>query len=439
MFRLPFVVLVALMVALASCDRLKPKAPAPKAVVVPEIVDEPAAAPEPKEPLPALDPAVPELTINKSATVAVLGYHEFVRGAPANDMQLSIDRFRSQMQAIKDARLNVIPMSDFLAWRAGTKDIPDPSIVITMDDGWKSVHTLALPVLKEFGYPFTIFLYKKFVNLGGKSLTLAEIQDLTNAGGEIGSHSVSHPYKQKIEGNYRQSQALGDQFLRSEMIDSRQFLEDLFKKPVLTYAYPGGYFTPREEEIGREAGYAALFTVNPSRVTWDTPATALGRFIILGTDERESNFKRAISSRGATEDSLVKQLLGGEGEALVSTTPAPNGTTKSRRPVIEVDVAKLQGIDPESISVRLAGFGRIPAVFDREANVIRAEVRESLRTNECQVYVQFKRQAEPKPDLVSWRFFVDLVADFLPDRGEPNEKAIPIAEEVPAPPVTPAK
>lgn len=424
-------ILFVILGCVPSCDRLKKKeAEKPKPGAVPEIVEEPSDK-APAVPPPPLDPAVPELTINKSAQVSILGYHDFVTGKSGNPMQLNIDRFRSQMQALKDAKIAVIPMKDFLAWRRGEKDIPDPSVVITMDDGWKSVHALALPVLKEFGYPFTVFLYKRFVNGGGKSMTTAEIRELMAAGGEVGSHSVSHPYKSKIDSMFRKSQADGESYLRMEMKDSKQFLEDLLAVKITTYAYPGGFFSPREEEIGKEAGYEALFTVNPAKATWDTPATSIGRFIILGTDNTDSLFKRAISSRGTSDGDLVKQLLGGDAaEALVTTKPAPNATVASRRPTIEVNVEKLEGIDPASVVMKIAGFGTVPAEYVEAEKVIRYRMPETLRGNECQVFVTFKRKAEPKADMVSWRFFLDLVAHYLPEEPARLEKAVVVDEQV---------
>lgn len=427
--------------AVISCEKLNKKEspPAPSVSAVPEIVDEPPDAALPPLP-PPLDPAVPELTINKSAQVAILGYHDFVKGKPGNQMQINIDRFRDQMQALKDARLPVIPMRDFLAWRRGEKDIPDPSIVITMDDGWKSVYLLAFPILKEFGYPFTAFLYKRFVNGGGRSMTTAELRELMASGGEIGCHSVSHPYKAKIDAMFRKSPELGEGFLRMEMKDSRQFLEDLLGVKVPTYAYPGGYFSPREQEIGKEAAYEAMFTVNPAKVTWDTPADAIPRYIIIGTDTRDANFKRAISSRGTAEGELAKQLLGGndDTEPLVTTNPLPDAQIASRRPLIEVDVSKLDGLDPATIEMKIAGFGKVPAVYDPAEKKISWLVQETLRGNECQVFVSFKRKSEPKPDLVSWRFYIDLLAHYLPDEPVKLEKATVVEENALAQPEEPA-
>ena len=53
---------------------------------------------------------------------------------------------------------------------------------------------MPFPILKEFGYPYTLFLYKNYVDGGGKALTTPMIQEMINAGATIGSHSVSHPY-----------------------------------------------------------------------------------------------------------------------------------------------------------------------------------------------------------------------------------------------------
>ncbi len=422
---------------LASCGKLKQKeTPAPKPAIVPEIVAETDAPPAQVQS--PLDPTIPALTINKSAQVSILGYHDFIRGKSSDEMQINASHFRDQMQALKDARLPVISMKDFLAWRRGEKDVPDPSVVITIDDGWKSVHSIAFPVLKEFGYPFTIYLYKRFVNGGGRALTTPEIREMMASGCEIGSHSVSHSYGGAINSAYRKSKESGEAYLRVEMVDSRQFLEDLFAVKVTTYAYPGGYFNPAVEEMGKTAGYEALFTVNPGRTTWDTPFTTLPRYIINGEDLKDINFRRAITSRGTSGGQLVKQLLSGEGEAMVKTNPEANATIASRLPLLEVDVSKLDGIDPQSIVMKVAGFGQVPAVYDPQEKKISCHMQEKLRTSKCQVSVTFKRLGEAKPEVVAWEFSIDMAANYLPEEPGKLEKAVPVdtlaAPDAPAEP-----
>ena len=433
----PWAALVLAAGLLAGCDRIRPVPPPEPVNLVPEIVADPKAVTAAVEP--PIDPAVPALTINKSAQVIVLGYHDFTTGKSRNPMEINIEHFRDQMQALRDAGLPVISMSDFLAWRRGEKDIADPSVVLTMDDGWKSVHRLAFPVLKEFGYPFTVFLYKRFVNGGGRALTTPEIRELMANGGEAGSHSVSHPLPSRIRGLERKSPEEADTFLRSELKDSKQFLEDLLAQPVRTYAYPGGYNTEREQEIGKEAGYEALFTVNPAKVTWDMPATTLARYIILGNDPSNANFRRAVSSRGTSGGDLAKSLLGGlEGESLVNTRPPPDATVAERLPLIEVDVSKLVGIDPATVVMKIAGFGTVPAEYDAVAGKISYQIREALRAPECQVFVTFKRLGEAKADAVNWHFAVDLVARYLPEPPPVLEAAVTPEGAMSAAPPLPA-
>ena len=100
--------------------------------------------------------------------------------------------FRAQMKALKDNGISVIPMQDLLAWRKGGKAIPSKSAVITIDDEWNSQYYVAWPILKEFGYPFTLFVYTQWVNTGGKAMTWAQLEEMRDAGVDIEAHTVSH-------------------------------------------------------------------------------------------------------------------------------------------------------------------------------------------------------------------------------------------------------
>lgn len=40
-------------------------------------------------------------------------------------------------------------MKDFLDWKLGDKQLPAKCVLITIDDGWKSVYTDAYPILRK--------------------------------------------------------------------------------------------------------------------------------------------------------------------------------------------------------------------------------------------------------------------------------------------------
>ena len=132
-------------------------------------------------------------SLEDSTQVAVLGYHELNATRENTEMRIQTSKFRKQMEAIRALGLAVISMEDFLAWKKGEKEIPQRSILITFDDGWKSVYTDAYPILRELGMPFTVFLYKNYVDGGGKALTTPMIKEMMQNGCSIGCHSWSHP------------------------------------------------------------------------------------------------------------------------------------------------------------------------------------------------------------------------------------------------------
>src|ERR1700732_4237820 len=93
---------------------------------------------------------------NRTAKFIVLLYHRF-EDRPA-ELVTTPNDFRAQMKALKDNGISVVSMRDLLAWRKREKAIPSKSAVITIDDEWNSQYYVAWPILKEFGYPFTLFI-----------------------------------------------------------------------------------------------------------------------------------------------------------------------------------------------------------------------------------------------------------------------------------------
>ena len=160
-------------------------------------------------PAPARDEA-PQVSVvaEDKSIVSVLGYHDFAHKQKATEMLLPTAEFRKQLQKIKDMGLKVISLEEFLDWKNGTGTLPAHSVLITIDDGWRTVYTHAFPILKEFGYPFTIYLYKDFIDTGSRSLTpkmLRERPELGRDGYEVGDkvpgrilHARYSRYMQKI-------------------------------------------------------------------------------------------------------------------------------------------------------------------------------------------------------------------------------------------------
>jgi len=363
--------------------------------------------------------AAPAVEINKSATVSILGYHDF-RERGGTPMIIAEPKFRQQMQAIKDSKIPVIRMSDVIAWKRGEKDIPEEAICITMDDGWEGVYQYAYPVLKEFGFPFTIYLYKKYVNIGGRSMTWDQIREMMEHGCEVGSHTVSH---EALTKKGRMSDDEYQLWLLGELKESKEFLETHLGIKVTSVAYPYGNHNELIEGLALQVGYDAGITVNGAKVSFDQPNAKLARYIVHG--EEDSVFRNATTFRARGELSSAKAIAldakTEQGTPLVQLKPEPNSTVPDRRPVIEANLVGLGTIVPESIRVRVSGFGVVPAEFDQQTFILRYQPPTKLRREECNVSITFKRNKETPEELITWKFKIDLAAAYIP-----AESAMPV-------------
>ena len=59
-----------------------------------------------------------------------------------------------------------VPLSTFLSALAEQRPLPPRSVVVTFDDGYRNVGTVAAPLLRQFGIPFTLFIVTSSV--GGR-------------------------------------------------------------------------------------------------------------------------------------------------------------------------------------------------------------------------------------------------------------------------------
>lgn len=340
--------------------------------------------------------------------VSVLGYHVFHATKEATQMRIPTEKFRKQMEAIKKSNIPVITLDQFLKWRRGKGELPPQSILITMDDGWRSVYQEAFPIMKKLKLPFTIYLYKNYVgaNRGGRALSIAMIREMMASGlCTLGSHSVSHPFPSTV----KKAKAKGDEkynkFLRTELGISKSFLEKTFKSKITTYAYPGGYHTPEMFSLAKEFGYDHLFTVKPGKVRRDSPAETLPRYIVLGN--HDGAFNAAMVFRNGSRFITPPVLLP------YPVSPNPGELVESRLPVIRLDLTSVEDLDPASLVIRVAGFGKVPHRAISGKQIFEWKVIRPLRQPACEVTAQWKLKEKGNYEpIMRWSFQIDREASY---------------------------
>lgn len=403
--------LVLLMAAFTGC-KPKPAAepePTPVALATPSPTPEPTPTPEP---------------IDKTAQVVVLCYHRF-ENPPKDALALSITEFREQMQTLKDQGIAVIPMADFLAWRRGEKNIPPRSAVITIDDGYNDAYTQAWPVLKEFGYPFTMYVYTNYISAGGRSITWDQLKEMRDAGVDIGSHTVAHDNLVKPK---RAKDVPYDQFLMNELQGSKALIEQHLGIQVKTLAYPFGIHNENVMTQGLAAGYEALFTVEGKKNGYDVNPAAIGRYAI---QSGHPIIFKAATSFGSASLAPTTAVPGAPGVApalqkgSIPTLPVGGTTIADQLPKIEADLSSMGNVDPKSIEMRISGFGQVSAVYDPATKKLSYQPVQRLREKVTTVAISAKGpngRVETR-----WSFAIDPNVAPAPTPTSETEASAPAA------------
>ncbi len=413
-FTLACLAAAAMVFSYTGCDKVQkilhraPKEP----VVAAETATPTPATPTPK---PATPTPTPKITANHDASVIVLCYHRFEDIKSA--MSTKPEDFDKEMQAIKDSGFTVISMQDFLAWRRDEKPIPAKSALITIDDGYVSAYENAWPILKKYGYPFTMFVYIQYVNSGGKSVSWDQLAELRDAGVEIGCHSFTH---QNLKGRTPKAvadqQKLGglDQWLKREVADSKKVIEDRLGIKVSVFAYPEGAYNEKAREAVRQAGYEAAFVTYGQRNTFSAPAADLiGRYAI--EQGKPKTFNDALAMIGGGMGPVGSAVMAAPAMASAPATPAlptvpsEGATVSDAKPKISAVLTSLGALEPESVQMRISGFGLVPAKYDAASQTISFQpTTQPLRDKDYTVIVSGKvngKRAEAR-----WSFKFDPAA-----------------------------
>ena len=365
---------------------------------------------------PAATPKVTKPVVDQTAQVLIFCYHRLVDKIHTPWTEITPAAFEAQMKELKDHGITVIPMQDLLAWKRGEKNIPPRCAVITFDDGWKSQYEVAWPIMKKYGYPFTMFIYTEGVRGGalggGEAITWEQLADMRDNGIDIEAHSATHQDLREghavtvISPDHKRTRAklTGQQYqqwVQNEVVGCKQLLEQRLGIKVNCYAVPFGNYNDHVKELARNAGYEAMFTVYGQPITFTSPLDSLGRYAIEANKPKV--FEDAVKMIGAATSGGAPVAEVGAKD--LSTQPADGETVRTALPLIKANLSGIGQIDPGSVQMRLSGLGVVPATYDPKTGLVSYQVTQKLRDKSCSVFVTAKSQG--KKVEAHWTFGVE--------------------------------
>jgi len=354
------------------------------------------AAPQPKK-----------VAIDQTAQAIVFGYHRFVNQVRRPDTEITPQAFEQQMQELKNRGITVIPMQDFLAWKRGEKNIPPRSAVITFDDGWKSQYEVAWPIMKKFGYPFTMFIYTEGVRGGhfggGEAITWEQLAEMRDAGIDIQAHSATHqdlrkPYDKVAKKKLTPPEY--EQWLHNEVVGCKELLEQRLGIRVNCFAVPYGFYNQHIKDVTTQAGYEAVFTVYGQPLTFRSSMDSLGRYLIEANKPKVFGDAISMIATSSAGGAPVAEI----GAANIQSKPADGETVRNPLPLISANLSAFGAIDPGTVTMRVSGLGVVPASYDAKTQTVSYQVTQKLR-DKCSVIVEAKSGG--KKVEAHWSFAID--------------------------------
>jgi peptidoglycan/xylan/chitin deacetylase (PgdA/CDA1 family) len=213
----------------------------------------------------------------------MLMYH-YLSVPPANadiyrqDLSVTPENFEAQLAYLQSEGYTTISLDDLTYHLAGLRDLPPKPIILTFDDGYADNYTNAFPLLQKYGFQATFAIVTEPIDFGDPNyMTWAQVQEMHAAGMDFASHTRHH-----LDLRNR-----GLDFLRDQIIFSKEAIEYRLQEPVRYFVYPGGQYDQAVIDLlqvadfwgalttqyGAEYGYADRFEMPRIRIRGEDDLT----------------------------------------------------------------------------------------------------------------------------------------------------------------------
>lgn len=217
------------------------------------------------------------------ADATIFVYHRFGDDRHPST-NTSIEQLRKDFDYIKNNGYKVVPLSKVVELIQNKQEVPDKWVVITIDDNYKSFYTNGLEVFKEYGYPFTLFVYVKATNdKYGDFMTWEMLKDVLPYG-EVELHSYSHP---------RLTTLSKDAIIEDTKKSFEIFEKNMGYKPKF-YAYPYGEYNQEVKNTIKSFGFKAILNQSSGGTSKESDVYDLFRVPLVGKSNLSAGLRYQV-------------------------------------------------------------------------------------------------------------------------------------------------
>jgi len=212
----------------------------------------------------------------RQLSVPILMYHSVGRIPPESSnlaKELTVDphSFEEQMKHLKETGYQTISMKDLFKALYFNYPLPPKPVILTFDDGYDNAFYYVLPILNKYHFKGTFFLITNLVDQPGR-LSWLQIQRMSKAGMEFGSHTQSHADLKNLP----------EEQINKELRESKLIIERRLGERVYFFCYPAGSYKPEIFPLLKNQGYLLALTTNSGTIENSDHPYELPRIRISG-------------------------------------------------------------------------------------------------------------------------------------------------------------
>ncbi len=164
--------------------------------------------------------------------------------------------FAAQMEYLHAKGYETVSLYDLVYALTLGRPLPERAVIVTFDDGYRSLSQYAVPDMERYGYRGTIFVITEFMDNGLPAyLTWPEAESLYARGWKIEPHTKTH---EELAGRDRAFQVY-------QMLGSIQTVAAHIGAHPRFFCYPSGKYDDLTLQLARELNLWGAVTVKYGR------------------------------------------------------------------------------------------------------------------------------------------------------------------------------